>query len=190
MNPVDADSLRTLIRGLPPDDKRLEREGLRELIQDIAADLRFARRRGVMAKTLAEVISKKTGVRVTREFLSDMIKAPEAPEPKEKSAAPEDEAAPALSVPKGVPDPKEKRVRKHKDKNFIAAAVTPEGELYQLEFRQVKGSWVYIVCQVDADGSLHHRMGKGFPVPQATLDVAVESFRMWGWDKGYELLGD
>jgi hypothetical protein len=182
MNTVDVNGLRILIKGLPSDNKRLEREELRALIQCLADDLREAQGRGVMLKTLAEIISEKAGARVTREFLSDTIKAPEPPKRKECAHPPPK----STDVTEARPRLKDNR-RKSKNKNFIIAAITPDGELYQIGNSQIKGRCLYVTCQVDENGIMHPRTGTEFPVPNADRDTAVGNFRDWGRGKGYEV---
>jgi hypothetical protein len=171
MNPVDVDGLKSLIKETPADDTRREQEALSALLRSVAGDLREARDRGVMVKTLAEILSEKTGIRVSPERLSMAIKASEIPAREEK------------------PEPKDTRRgprRARGEGNFIIAAVSPGGELYQLDYG-AKG--LYAVFQIDENGDKHRRRGTGFPAPDADRDAAIRGFRAWGKGNGYEVFG-
>jgi hypothetical protein len=85
-------------------------------------------------------------------------------------------------------------VRGHyKGRNFIIAAITPDGRLYQMEHisrvRGRRGGRGFCVVEVSENGDFHLRNGVGFPTLGASKEAAINTFRAWGKTLGYEILG-
>jgi len=72
-------------------------------------------------------------------------------------------------------------------REYIASAVTPDGEMYELCPAMKGGKQYYITCRCDKDGGISHRVGDGFPEPESNRTFAVGLFRAWAEDLGYEV---
>jgi hypothetical protein len=164
MRQASIDELREAIRRLKPDSKAIEQREFARIVSALKNDIIAAHSRGVTWKSLAGAVAEKTGYRVSASRMRDKIKAlpalPEKPEPPAKD-------------------------EKHGG-HFIVAAITPEGELYQLE---PSGKGVYAVHGIGEDGSLHICAGSDFPLPMPDRAAAVKRFKAWAKERGFEVYG-
>jgi hypothetical protein len=78
--------------------------------------------------------------------------------------------------------------------NFIIAAISPDGRLYQVEHSgkvNARKGGKYGVYEILPDGGFVKcdPIADGVPTPNASKGKAVEDFREWACVRGFEVLG-
>jgi hypothetical protein len=158
------------------------------ILRSLKKDLLMARARGVTWEKIAELLAAKTGYRLSGKDLGARVRSIT------KEQKPAAEAMPITKPePKAITKPAPAPQKKMYSCDFIIAAVTPDGNLYQLE-RTGKSSrarsGACAVHSVTADGNLRVCTGTDFPCPTNSKEEAIRRFRDWSRDKGYEIYGE
>ena len=177
MKPADIDSLRRALNALPADSKALERKEIARMVSALGGDILAARARGVTWASIIKALSEGAGIKLSADLIRPLLRPPAEPPP---------EPDPVPKPTPGRPPEQKKYQKKATDgRDFIIAAITPDGALYQLE----KCGAGYAVHEVDADGNLRACVGAKFPRPATGKEDAICRFKEWARDRGHEIYG-
>jgi hypothetical protein len=168
MKQADIEGLRSTLNALPADSKALERKEITRMVSALGGDILAARARGVTWASIIKALSEGAGIKLSADRIRPLLRPPAEPPP-----------------PAPVPEQKKYQKKATDGRDFIIAAITPDGALYQLE----RGGGGYAVHEVDAGGNLRVCTGAKFPRPAAGKEDAICRFREWARDKGYEIYG-
>jgi hypothetical protein len=181
MKPVNLGEIRGAIRDLPADSKTREQREITSVIKSLKDDLQAAAHRGVTWKSLAMALTEKTGYKISPGQLRAKVKSLGGGAKIEnvKNSHSDQHLRIERSketlladqpLPKHEPAGGKEKAKKSNSKDFIIAAITPGGALYQLEHSgKARGSrgGGYAVYEVSANGSLMERKGLISPALQA-----------------------